>query len=578
MIDTLIIRIHNLRQYTKLIETIRNSSCNEGVILNQIVDPSGIDFKQNYLQIVENIYTDNEDKRNVRMRDKVYLPSSHYKLSWLADARKDFLEFNFSVPKLIYGTNVIQFIKHFDEYQDNEFFDYSRQQGWAKNMTDTYKRLIKFIKLFLDMRCTWEETTIEGKSLFKTVDLKDVEINRVDLCYNQLFETKEKALDYLELQKLIRKKGLREDTINNKAWKTSVWVQTTNYVAKIYHKGSEYAVGDRKEHERINRYNKAEIFNVDKLQDISDRTLRYEISFKSNYMSYIFKHKLFRKDCKFHNELKKYHKEVHSNNEKLKRIQEKIIKLEYRKSRLNTIEKHRIEILKKKIKEEQAKAVKLTKANKEYVIVKNRTKYAGNWEILEPKWMVARIYENLTSQVSHFFLSATATDRLDNQKTIRFGYKNHKVTCVKNALFSSSLLNEMLKIFKRFFKEYQIEVRRDFKSVEIMIEDWNNAAKIYNDEFKESIKAGVDKRKTLINVNSFKKIYELSKNNSWDMLIRKGLISKRSKYRYIKQFEELGIDKNQFAVIPVEACKDFSDYHAYLFSNPDIKVPNVYFH
>ena len=43
------------------------------------------------------------------------------------------------------------------------------------------------------------------------IDYKDVEINRMDVCFNQVFQSNEAALLYLKYQKRITKKHSREE-------------------------------------------------------------------------------------------------------------------------------------------------------------------------------------------------------------------------------------------------------------------------------------------------------------------------------------------------------------------------------
>src|SRR5690606_27955484 len=87
-------------------------------------------------------------------------------------------------------------------------------------------------------------------------DYNYIEIRRIDLCYNQHFETKEEALMYLENQKKLKKEKNYNTKSQTKSFGTT-HAQTTSFGSyfKIYHKGSEYSKsdGDLKKHLEINR-------------------------------------------------------------------------------------------------------------------------------------------------------------------------------------------------------------------------------------------------------------------------------------------------------------------------------------
>jgi hypothetical protein len=156
----------------------------------------------------------------------------------------------------------------------------------------------------------------------------DIQINRIDLCVNQHYASKEESLRALHHMKQIRKKYSRiEGRSNEGLYKTALTHLTKRYYAKIYHKGTEFeqiqtkhlmelnqkrkASGQKQIHSdslkmRRNGENFKEVlkdidqdesllemseFRKSDLQEYADKILRFELEFKSQYLSYIFNYK-----------------------------------------------------------------------------------------------------------------------------------------------------------------------------------------------------------------------------------------------------------------------------------------------
>lgn len=117
-------------------------------------------------------------------------------------------------------------------------------------------------------------------------DHRDVEINRIDLCYNQIFDSKDDALKYLKNQKELQVAFARSD--NNKFndyGSTTLQFLTSNYSFKIYHKGTEFRKNDFKQ---LTKYNPNK-YDLKELKEISNRMLRYEITIRKTGMMYVFR-------------------------------------------------------------------------------------------------------------------------------------------------------------------------------------------------------------------------------------------------------------------------------------------------
>ena len=221
---------------------------------------------------------------------------------------------------------------------------------------------MEFIDLFNTTLCEFFECdTMPNK--------KFIEVRRLDLCYNQFFETKTESFTYLGYMKqLVAKKQTFTSNIT-KIYDTSITYNLANgCYFKIYHKGSDYikADGDYKKHLRHNfdyieklskkpeylkifknKKNQKLLFKIfecklqekplvihpKKLEEINefindmvkmfpidvdflkaemDKVLRYEITLRSDFFRLKYKDQLFRNKCNTHAKYKEEYKKVHS--------------------------------------------------------------------------------------------------------------------------------------------------------------------------------------------------------------------------------------------------------------------------
>lgn len=227
-----------------------------------------------------------------------HLPSSNYKVRYEVNYSDDCFSVEFSIPKYFFGTNVLQTTFH---PNDTDFDPYNKQKSTLEYQYSLiYERFIRYIKAFFRN---------EFPSLH--VDYTKVHLRRLDLCYNLVFSEAPQALVYLAAMRNVQKKRQREGTTASTDYDTAIFIRNADYSFKIYHKGTEYRKHDRVEHERANeailknnsmqplgrlspygqnvpKVNYQDVFPVEDLQDLADRTLRFEITFHSSYISKIF--------------------------------------------------------------------------------------------------------------------------------------------------------------------------------------------------------------------------------------------------------------------------------------------------
>ncbi|QNK64256.1 hypothetical protein H7F33_07165 [Pedobacter sp. PAMC26386] len=278
MLDTIHFRIHNLH---------KNATIKNQLATTDKKGSTSAEVSRSTLEILEgdkvriHLFHDRDNILPFVRRSSFNIPSSHYTVSYTLNEVRDFIDFNVSIPKFEWGTNVLQYIPYYDQ-----------------SPTAMYNLISVFFKKFFGY-------------LNSTPDMRDLQICRLDLCYNQFFVDKQQALTYLNCQKELCVKYARSSKNNFRTYETSLFYHTRRYSFKIYHKGTEFEQNDRKEMLKRNadnlhvltisddqrhllqksQYKKA---SINKLQHEADRILRYEMTFRTAYMDYIIKHHIFK--------------------------------------------------------------------------------------------------------------------------------------------------------------------------------------------------------------------------------------------------------------------------------------------
>jgi len=498
MVDTIILRIHNLSKYDTLIKRLELKK--RGGYTSEIAEVETAELQRlrgagynTSKQIIDILKINRTGQFLVKTQvGKQMNASNHYAFTYFINWTRGYIEFNFSIPKYKFGSNVLQFVPH---YVDKEFI-------WAFNseMPHNLKILPKMIRLFI-IGFLKKEFPLEE------IDLKNVEVNRIDVCFNQMFRTKEDALKFLEYQKRLKKKYAKDEEGVMREYATSLMYVTKKYSAKIYHKGSEYKVNDSKEHEKINKEKKHEYFKVEKFQAFADRILRYELTIRNGYLNYLYKHKIFRKDCRlFRIDYKNYQRVLNAM-QKNDRIAKKVGTLKL---------------------EEKEKFLKVNPYEKISPNDRKTYKYVSN--LIETK--------------TNFMMQITDDAKIYNEKTIA-SYKTN------TAKFSTDLILLCLNKLLSFIKEFQIKELPEEELIINKIDQVNSIG-----------------RSPLPKAEMLRFYALLKQHGSFKEAAKFSGMSRATIFRYKARFKEIGISES--TIKPIENYSmpqskiDFKEYHSAL--------------
>lgn len=552
MIDTIRFVLHDLKKHNQIYRSLMSEKKSV-----EVYHDMGRDYFLNreisfaapvrhHIETIHNLES-GKTKRKVSFHSR-YLPSSNYKLRMVithADNEADgFITFEFSLPKYFYGTNILQAITNPVE-RDFQFIMGQTDQ-YNYQLLKLYNRFVKYIKMFFN-------TEFSGCD----VDYNELEIKRIDFCFNQVFKTKEDALLYLEHQSRIAKKYMRDTTRPGKYMGGLTFV-SQDYSAKVYHKGTEYLQNDIKEHLKINKSGK-KFIDTTLLTELSDRILRYEITFRIPKLNYLYNNRIFRSKSESFEQLKNLYnalKSLENDNkfqhefydEKISRIAVKYAKISINGKKENLIETLIIQAFKKSIKPTPSIIFKALR-----VFYKN--------------------FDSLTNSRRRFFLSLSKNDMssylADNDSNTNL-YKTEK-----KVLFSSALLIECGNMLFDFMNDLKVKERDTTDHYLGLIDKHNERIERENKIAKERI-TDINKRIKQLSIDEPLKYFhpqnKIEKNRLGLVLIalencelidlRKKLnIPESTFYRYKAELKLIGYTKNTLSLNRIfDAPLDYRNY------------------
>jgi|WetSurMetagenome_2_1015567.scaffolds.fasta_scaffold19136_3 hypothetical protein len=526
MVDTIHFEIMNVSErYGQMIGYMNDRSKDK--------DYSVLDFKDH-----------TSSKRLDIQKGKLYIPSSSREINYNWDKVKNKISFEFSVPKALYGTNVYQFVNHkVDRYSQ---FVLGLDCVMKNQVKKTHRRLIHFIKAFLQDQCLYrvvseyEYRQLKGQDRqLHLISMQDIEVSRIDFCFNRIFNSRKDALDYLDLLKALHKQGQREGRNKSKfGYGTAVYLVGEYFTLKVYHKGSEFCKSGESDRKGLNEINTEyrkkygiDKYDVEGLQAFADRMLRYEIEYKKQGLNYIYKTRLYKsRDFEY--------KRIREGYLEYKNIQEKIKRLAGLKKKPSPLSLYLTKLGFKNYNDAMAKMLKDLKKNSDKFV----------------------FYEKSQTQSSEFCLEITPGEMESSQRIMDYeieGYRIKGFTFEKNALFSEELVNWLGVHFLKFVDEFTLKaIPEGLINSELIIK--NIVRK--NQELKD---AGL---KGMVLSFGFKEFLRYLDNNSIDQIKEMGIFDRVTMYRYKKQLEKIGYVRQSLMKRNIPFSSNFEGYYCEVFN------------
>ena len=508
MIDTIVLRFHDIGlggAHSRLAEWLNRAHTRTGKTVTMTAEegePHAVSA-----QIMHRTTLHYHDTGNVQQVAHFNeLKSSHYSIAYKIDIIRQFVEINISIPKYVFGTNIL----HYNRPATDKKFSTAHHAELRINLKESYKRLFAFLNKFF---------STEFGSI--AIDAKQVEINRLDICYNQMFDSKEDALDYLNHLRKLKKKNARDSTNYSREWKTSIVYKTQRYSFKVYHKGSEFAKNDAKKLREINERGQHKFtFNVPYYQEFADRILRYEMTFRNTQLSYLYMNHLFRADCDL-----------------------------------------------------WQSAVKLyTKAKTKKADAESFMTFRKGLELHEKK---AIDYVNATiNKTKGFYLAVDSRSMRFDEDTSheRFAqWPGKKETFDRYSAFSPELWGLMCNQFLTVLDEYKLKVHEDHHSILRKAEAHNK--KILSDR-KKLLGFGIDKKSSrfkelgqTITLSKLKIILQMLETHTFEEIADSEVFARNTWWRHRKTLDQLGLTQVSQLSIAVRADMNLKSYNTELLFN-----------
>lgn len=224
------------------------------------------------------------------------IPSSASGINFHYDDQNGFIQIEFSIPKFFFGNNVIELIPSLK----SRHYSKSNLQMWK------FAKYWYNIILSLPNRIIYDLTNGQ----FADVDLKDIQVYRLDVSFNQIFDTAKEAEHYFDaltkvnLPRLVDSGKYRYDTTNMFSPKGNDWS------FKVYRKGVEFEKIGRKQIQKyMDRFEREGLLfkeshlvtshiHMDEIQEYADRINRYELTGRNGIMSKLFNKNLKKRNLK----------------------------------------------------------------------------------------------------------------------------------------------------------------------------------------------------------------------------------------------------------------------------------------
>ncbi len=571
--DTIVYKIHNLEKYPLLLKAVQLLKGGKG----QMSVPSKFlqqDGNNEFTKLWFNLKFD--FYYIFTYKTKANIPSSEVNINVDYNDIDKTIRLEFSLPKFYFGNNVIELLPPYLSKH------YNHNEGIFDNIDFWYNIIKSTIRMIV-----YDFTA----GMLTNLDLEDVSVSRLDICFNQIFNNQDSVSYYLDAQKQIRAKRIQDGRQVN--YTTTLTTQTQDYYFKIYQKGLEFQkVGLKKIYEQKDFLEKEKKLkydsniwksykNADKLQEYSRNILRYELGCRKKLMSYLFSSKLN----------KRYLPEYRIIQKKLYLIFDKIenynllLNCKFRYKGENDIyykNKNSIPLFMpykpvflfpdiennvRVFKEVKDKKI-INKLQKLFTIKIQLFKYFDCYNTTELK-KIYQFYKKEDGKNYEFFLARPST--CTQKKDISY---NILLESDKKQYFSKNLLLLLVKKFTELFESFQIKKLSTVKNIE-------KATIEYNNNIDKKIYLFGDKKPSKINVNNMKLIFSYMKTGkSFDDLLKSGNFKKNTINNYKKRIQLVLNENKSFnysnLINTIDICQEPNSLYSYHYSklNPHYNLIN----
>ncbi|MDX9791465.1 MAG: hypothetical protein RBT61_11590 [Candidatus Kapabacteria bacterium] len=551
-----------------------------------------------------------------RVRGQIETASSDYRVNFSISENMDAITFNLSIPKYFFGNNVAQFVPQI--YSERYQRRLLTMRAFATQIEFLYQRLLEFILTFFD-----DLSVYINLPSVSNLDLHNIEIKRLDFCYNQYFPSHEMVTDYVRAQKKIFQAKIKKNSLVGNETDSSLYYRHSidGFYFKIYSKGEEFENNDlpkimkenesffdydfKKNQEKYNEIFKKHfpetarklngkiqdlifsyyktylptnkhdsfIYDIDKLMkhklkfiyEESRKILRYEMSFTRTYMSTLYKRHLFRRTCKNWKILKK-------NYDKIKRYDLLI----------SQGKPNQAETFKKRHMVDYSGILPFMTDKEKYVVSekasgKLRKDYdAYHKSMFKKHEFYLKTDNNIKTHES--YLS-------DNEFHLHRVEKRYKFNEMKEATLTTDLLKIMINMFKdeiEFFQIKEVEetttiLNRIDKYNEKVIEKQNYYIKTYGQEKYQKLTHTQKRKQNLSRINKTRLkpiIDKLEKGESLNKIFKDLGYAKSQTYVILDDLKKFDIEKQTVkrSFSGFKPKTDFSSYYEKFFIQDYSKI------
>lgn len=457
------------------------------------------------------------------MRGKLYSPSHHYSIDFYVNEGQDYCSIDFSVPKYIYATNVFQFVPHY--YTGG--FSFAKNKKYGHNVEAAYDRLMSFVNSFF-------------KKMFSgcEIDFHEVELSRIDVCYNQLFETEKDAREYLSHLQEIHKKHIRENSkVRVNPQNGNVMFISQNYSAKIYHKGDDFQMHDRKQILAREKKSRTYIADVEKIQRFADRILRYEVTIRKGMLEYLYFQNIFRAKCDIHQTEKQMFNKVRRKMELNKLTDDQLFNRAKRRGAFRNIQPS------DEIYKQLRKEVFPTSGERRFYSEFSRT----------------------TNQSLRFMLEAEYNFYFDKHHPHNQSGGTYVHFSRELFLLCVGKLTDFIREFKLQNKVSHVEAINRIRSLNASIDKHRSVSKQFRRRLPKDDPRNGPKIKSSSHMTAILMLMETGK--TFDQLCRELQIPKTTKNNIKKKLKRIGFSDKSILPMSITVNHDFEEYHRWTSAN-----------